>query len=980
MPLIPAEVSTKALLKRFALIYLPIVIVLSGILLSSGRLDEQSRMEIIKVRENNEIDLAKSLMKQDFEGVNSDLRVVANLPVLQHYLDSGSPMQRDELANFFLVLSKEKRHYDKVRYLDASGQEVIRINYNDGKPAIVPHEKFQNKSKRYFFNDAFRLNRGEIYVSPLDLNVEENHLEIPYKPTIRFGTPVFDSAGHKKGILLFNYFGNDLLLNFHKAMQGGGDHRAMLPNRDGYWLGSSNHADEWGFMLGKSDHTFGHDFADEWRTLSTGEEGTLLTAKGLFIYSTVHPLLLGQRSSTGSDSIRGSSQKELLPQEYYWKIMSFTPHAAISDAAFYNKTGARALLVLAYLLLALLAWIFAIAILSRKQAQVDLRLVAATFEAQNGILISTFYKIRPELQLLFIFCSSALLMAAYEFTKEFIFKGSLTSWESHAITILVAAILVTRASLFMRKLTIKLSEQLNIAAVAFESQEGILVTDANNVIIRVNNSFTDITGYTAEEVIGKNTRILGSGLHDAKFFATMWETLNDMGAWAGEIHNRRKNGETYQTSLNITAVKNQNGIVANYVSTFTDITGRKQAEEILRKTNVELSLFRKLLDSSSDAIETLDPITLRFLDVNEKACRDLGYSREELLSMSIFDIDPSFDQDARKMIGEQIQKTGAARFESTHRRKDGSTFAVEISIGSANLDNPYGLCVVRDITERKLVEEKIHELNEALEAKVQERTKQLVQAQEELGRKEKLAVLGQVAGSVGHELRNPLGVMNNAVYYLQTVLADADSTVKEYLNIIKYEIAGSERIVSDLLDAVRTQPPRPQAVGVAELIGQTLGKLTLPPSVTVKLDIPATLPALRVDAQQIHQVLRNLISNGVEAMTEGGMLEIRADENRQDGTVSVKVQDSGSGMTPEHLGQLFQPLFTTKARGIGLGLVVVKNLTEANGGTVTVESEIGNGTTFTVTLPADDVGRVLTRHVANPVGLKPDLQDASGRE
>jgi PAS domain S-box-containing protein len=329
----------------------------------------------------------------------------------------------------------------------------------------------------------------------------------------------------------------------------------------------------------------------------------------------------------------------------------------------------------------------------------------------------------------------------------------------------------------MRKLTIKLSEQLNIAAVAFESQEGILVTDANNVIIRVNNSFTDITGYTAEEVIGKNTRILGSGLHDAKFFATMWETLNDMGAWAGEIHNRRKNGETYQTSLNITAVKNQNGIVANYVSTFTDITGRKQAEEILRKTNVELSLFRKLLDSSSDAIETLDPITLRFLDVNEKACRDLGYSREELLSMSIFDIDPSFDQDARKMIGEQIQKTGAARFESTHRRKDGSTFAVEISIGSANLDNPYGLCVVRDITERKLVEEKIHELNEALEAKVQERTKQLVQAQEELGRKEKLAVLGQVAGSVGHELRNPLGVMNNAVYYLQTVLADADSTV-----------------------------------------------------------------------------------------------------------------------------------------------------------------------------------------------------------
>jgi len=131
-----------------------------------------------------------------------------------------------------------------------------------------------------------------------------------------------------------------------------------------------------------------------------------------------------------------------------------------------------------------------------------------------------------------------------------------------------------------------------------------------------------------------------------------------------------------------------------------------------------------------------------------------------------------------------------------------------------------------------------------------------------------------------------------------------------------------------------------------------LRKLTIPPSVTVKQDIPETLPPLRVDAQQIHQVFRNLISNGVEAMPEGGTLEIGAVENKQDGTVIVSVRDSGIGMTPEQLGKLFQPLFTTKARGIGLGLVVVKNLTEANGGTVQVQSEPGKGTTFTVTLPA----------------------------
>jgi len=261
------------------------------------------------------------------------------------------------------------------------------------------------------------------------------------------------------------------------------------------------------------------------------------------------------------------------------------------------------------------------------------------------------------------------------------------------------------------------------------------------------------------------------------------------------------------------------------------------------------------------------------------------------------------------------------------------------------------LGTIQDITESKLVEEKIRKLNEELETKVQERTQQLLEAQEELVRKEKLAVLGQVAGSVGHELRNPLAVMSNAVYFLQTVLADADETTREYLNIIKDEITGSERIVSDLLDSVRTKPPQPKAVGVREVIGQTLDKLTIPASVFVKLDIPEALPALRVDVMQIHQVFRNLISNGMEAMPDGGTLIISAVENRQDKNISISVRDSGIGITEEQLGKLFQPLFTTKSRGIGLGLVVVKNLTQANGGTVKVESEVGKGSVFSVTLP-----------------------------
>ncbi|MDD4928641.1 MAG: ATP-binding protein [Gallionella sp.] len=257
----------------------------------------------------------------------------------------------------------------------------------------------------------------------------------------------------------------------------------------------------------------------------------------------------------------------------------------------------------------------------------------------------------------------------------------------------------------------------------------------------------------------------------------------------------------------------------------------------------------------------------------------------------------------------------------------------------------------REVERRKAAEESFRKLTEELESRVQTRTVQLLATQEELVRTEKLALLGQVADTVGHELRNPLGVMNNAVYFLQAVLPDADETVREYLGIIKDEITDAERIVSDLLDAVRTKPPQPTRVEVAELLRQALRKCPLPALVTVQMEIPDTLPAILADPAQMHQVLWNLMTNAVEAMPGGGVLKIKAAADPAANTVSISIKDSGSGIAPEQQCHLFEPLFTTKARRIGLGLVVVKNLTEANGGSVSVKSEPAKGSVFTVTLP-----------------------------
>lgn len=366
------DASLTAVLKRFALIYLPAVAVLSISLFAGIRLDQQSRLNGAVVREESRIDVARERVAQDFAAVNSDLRVIANLPLLQRYLDSASPAQRDELDKIFLMLARETKRYDQIRYLDASGQEVIRVNYNDGKPAVVPRDQLQNKFGRYYFNDAFKLNRDEIFVSPIDLNIEHDALELPHKPMIRFGTPVFDGAGQKKGIILFNYFGKELLQNFYEVMRGGIAHSSMLLNRDGYWLSSDNKDDEWGFLLGRKDRTFGRDYPEAWRVISNAERGALHTDQGLFVYTTAYPLS-GERNSSGPVLANTSSQQEQIAHEYRWKIVSFVPERVLTGTAFYNQPLGRILLAMLYLLLALPAFLYARTSLARRRTQDELR-------------------------------------------------------------------------------------------------------------------------------------------------------------------------------------------------------------------------------------------------------------------------------------------------------------------------------------------------------------------------------------------------------------------------------------------------------------------------------------------------------------------------------------------------------------------------------------------------------------------------------
>ena len=256
--------------------------------------------------------------------------------------------------------------------------------------------------------------------------------------------------------------------------------------------------------------------------------------------------------------------------------------------------------------------------------------------------------------------------------------------------------------------------------------------------------------------------------------------------------------------------------------------------------------------------------------------------------------------------------------------------------------------------------EDVRVLNRELDQRVEERTQALREAQEQLVRKERLAVLGQLAGSVGHELRNPLGVINNAVYLLKMVHVDADETTREYLDMISSEVRNATEIVSSLLEFVRTRPARRQETSVPDLIAQTLEKQPLPEGVRARTEIAADLPAAYVDPGQIGLVLVKLVRNAYQAVPDGGRLTITAELSEgasirnQRSEIRIQLSDTGCGISPENMKKLFEPLFTTKARGIGLGLAVSRNLVEANGGSIEVESKEGEGSSFTVILPAEE--------------------------
>jgi PAS domain S-box-containing protein len=485
-----------------------------------------------------------------------------------------------------------------------------------------------------------------------------------------------------------------------------------------------------------------------------------------------------------------------------------------------------------------------------------------------------------------------------------------------------------------------LQESEQLLSITLRSIGGAMIaTDAKGLVTLMHPVAEDLTGWDEAEAVGKPLEDVFSIINEQtgeRAENPVARVLRE-GVVVGLANHTvliARDGTTRPIADSGAPMRDEEGNIIGTVMVFRDITERRRLEKAVQE---EREYAESIVETVREPLVVLDA-DLRVISANRSFLQGFQVTVEETAGQLIYDLgNRQWDIPKLRELLEGILPKNTT-FDDYEVEHDFETIGHRTMLlngrrlyREANKTQMI-LLAIEDMTERRRAEQELRE------------------AQEELIRKERLAILGQLASGVGHDLRNPLGAIKNAAYFLNMVLEEPDPEVKETLEILKKEVGTSEAIISSLLDFARPKPPTKRKTGISRVLQEALARTAVPNNIEVLQEISETLPEILADPDQLGRVFGNIILNGIQAMTEGGQLTIKS-EAPAPGRVSVSITDTGAGIPEEQLEKLFEPLYTTKAKGVGLGLAIVKTLVEGHGGTVEVESEIGRGSVFTVRLP-----------------------------
>lgn len=479
------------------------------------------------------------------------------------------------------------------------------------------------------------------------------------------------------------------------------------------------------------------------------------------------------------------------------------------------------------------------------------------------------------------------------------------------------------------------------------SNDIIYTLDKDGVFLFVSSGWTRILGHDIKDVVGKP---FSHFVHpdDVSVCFTFMKKVIDTGEPQSGVEYKIKHLDDtlrWHTS-NASCIKDEDGKVLYYLGISRDITEQEQVERALRESE---NRFRQLAESTSDWVWEVDENAV-YTYASPIVKSILGYEPEEVLGKTPFDL--MSKEEARRVgvvfAGIVEKQEPFHSLENANIHKDGGIIVLETS-GVPNFDDTGRFRgyrgIDRDITERKKAEEEINKLNAEL-------TKSLVElreAQEELIKKERLAVIGQLAGSVSHELRNPLGVIGNSIYYLMRRNPDLDIKSQKHFAIMEKSIGRATNLVGELLDYARSPKIEPERIEGCEILEMVLSHIDVPEGISLNLPVREQSPIFYANKEQVEQIIQNIVLNALQAMSNGG--EITINWGKRDNKGFIEISDTGEGISTEDLSHIFEPLFTTKAKGTGLGLAICERYAQINNGEIEAESFPGKGSTFRLLLP-----------------------------
>ena len=478
---------------------------------------------------------------------------------------------------------------------------------------------------------------------------------------------------------------------------------------------------------------------------------------------------------------------------------------------------------------------------------------------------------------------------------------------------------------------------------------GLVIIDKDYHIVWTNNYLARING----DVVGKSC---------FSTFNTCNTTCPDCGPkkiFAGAEYDSREffnkqmqdKGLPCWFELIATPIKDKDGKVIAALELTVDITEKKELEKKIREERNKLEAITEnisaglmLVNKEYKIIWSNNFAQKWFGQTEDKKCFSVLHCKNAICENC--GVQKIFDGKSLDVCTSSIDVNGEAKILEI------TTTPMKDSEGNVVA----ALELAMDVTEVRKMQSQLSKYSQQLEEIVKKRTGQLEQAQAKLVKSERLAAIGELAGMVGHDLRNPLSGIKNSAYLLKKKgIEISEDQNQELLGIIDNCVNYSNKIVNDLLDYSREIHLELQELPVEKLLTQTIAMLTIPKNVEIQLNVSGQ-STIEVDPGKIERVFINLIKNAMDAMQNVGKISI--DSKEVDNLLEISFADTGMGISDDVLPKLFLPLVTTKAQGMGFGLAICKRLVEAHGGTIKVKTAVGKGTTFTVSLPIKQPNRV----------------------